>query len=347
MFPYWLLFALFAIPALVERYAGPGVQRRDPILLVLALFLIAMIGLRFEVGGDWSQYERMFELASSKSLERALDRGDPGYQFVNWLVGEFGGDVWHVNLVCASIFVWGLIRLCAQEPLPRLAALIAIPYLVVVVAMGYTRQAVAIGFIMAGLAALFRGSSVLKFALYVVGAALFHRTAVIVLPLAIFAGRRNHFLNVLAIAAIAYGLYSALLAESVETLVENYIEARYGSQGAAVRVMMNVLPAMVILIAGRKLGFTDYQARLWRVFAIVALAMVPLLFIVPSTTAVDRIALYLLPIQMVGLGRSIFLLKSLQAGRIAIAGYCALVLFVWLNFAAHAYVWIPYQLTPL
>lgn len=306
-----------------------------------------MIGLRFQVGADFSTYEFIFKRATNMELWRALDRGDPGYQFVNWAVGQLGGSMWQVNLICGSIFAWGLVRLCRQEPSPILAALVAIPYLVVVVAMGYTRQAVAIGFIMAGIASLSKGSSVVRFALYVAAAALFHRTAVLVLPVAIFAGRRNHLLNLVAVGAIAFGLYNALLAESVDNLVRNYIDARYSSQGAAIRVAMNIVPALLILVYGRRLGFTDYQLRLWRMFAVVAIAMVPALFVVPSTTAIDRIALYLLPIQVVALGRSLLLFNMPVIGRLAVAAYCFAVLFVWLNFAAHANAWVPYRLTPI
>lgn len=347
MYPYWVLFALFAVPALTERFRQPGDQRSGWLLLALGICTALMIGLRYQVGADFFQYQMIFENSARLDLARALDRGDPGYQAINWLVGQMGGGVWQVNLVCGAIFTWGLIRFCRQEPSPLLAALVAIPYLVVVVAMGYTRQAVAIGIVMAGLASLFSNRSVLKFAIYIAAAALFHRTAVMVLPLAIFAGQRNHFLNALAVLAIAYGLYDALLADSVDVLVENYIDARYSSQGAAIRVAMNVIPAMLILLAGRRLGFDDYQLRLWRMISLISLAMVPALMLVPSSTAIDRIALYLLPIQIVAFGRSVLLFRSSVIGRLLVIGYCFAVLFVWLNFAAHAHAWVPYRLTPV
>ena len=192
MLAYWFLFALFALPALTERMRHPDDPRPQRLLAIFGVVMALMIGLRFHVGADFEAYELIFRRAAEIDLARSLQRGDPGYQFVNWAVGQLGGAMWQVNLICAAIFVWGLIRLCRAEPSPMLAALVAIPYLVVVVAMGYTRQAVAIGFIMAGIASLSRGGSVIRFALYVAAAALFHRTAVLVLPVAIFAGRRNH-----------------------------------------------------------------------------------------------------------------------------------------------------------
>ena len=343
MFPYWLLFSLFAIAALVERTRVPGEQRASPAMVLLFLFMALMIGLRFQVGADYDAYVALYEWAARADLGDALERGDPGYQFVNWLVGQWDGKPWHVNTICGAIFAWGLGRFCQRQPAPMLAASVAIPYLVVVVAMGYTRQAVAIGIIMAGLASLARRGSVARFVIYVAAAALFHRTALIVLPLAIVAGRRNHILNLIAILAAGFGLYSALLEDSVDELVKNYIEARYGSQGAAIRVAMNVVPAVLVLFASNKLGLDDYQRRFWKLVAVLALACVPALVLVPSTTAVDRIALYLIPIQLVVFSRLLLFSKSHQLARLLIVAYSFVLLFVWLNFAAHAFAWVPYR----
>lgn len=343
MFPYWLLFMLFATAALTERPRAPGDHRAGPALILLCLVMVLMIGLRFEVGGDYETYLGIFERAADSGFEQALERGDPGYQIVNWLVGQWGGTMWQVNLICGAVFAWGLVRFCQRQPAPLLAALVAIPYLVIVVAMGYTRQAVAIGVIMAGLASLDRHGSIIRFVFYVALAATFHRTAVIVLPLVIFAGRNNHFLNLLAVILAAFGLYSALVEESVDLLVRNYIEARYGSEGAAIRVAMNVLPAMLFLLKSRHFGLVDYQRRLWLLVAWAAVACVPALWLVPSTTAVDRIALYLIPIQILVLSRLNALTGNDMTTRVMLVAYAFAVLFTWLNFAGHSFAWLPYQ----
>lgn len=343
MLPYWLLFFLFAIAALTESTRAPGDQRLGIAFLLAFLVMALMIGLRFQVGADYPAYQMIFEDAAGSDLGDALEYGDPGYQLINWLVGQRDGAMWQVNLICAAIFCWGLARFCQRQPAPLLAALVAVPYLVIVVAMGYTRQAVAIGVIMAGLASLDRRGSIARFVLYVAIATLFHRTALVVLPLAIFAGRRNHIVNVIAVFAAGIGLYSALLEDSVNVLVQNYIEARYGSQGAAIRVAMSVAPAALLLFAGGKLGFDDYQRRFWRLVALLALACVPALFIVPSTTAIDRIALYLIPVQIVVLGRLVFLFRDPVLARMTVVAYSFVILFVWLNFAAHSFAWVPYR----
>ena len=67
----------------------------------------------------------------------------------------------------------------------------------------------------------------------------------------------------------------------------------------------------------------------------------------PSTTAVDRVALYVLPIQIAVLSRVPGGLLSEFTGKLAVIGYSLAVQFVWLNFAAHADYWVPYRFFPL
>ena len=342
MFVYWLLFAYFAAGTLLQR--GSAEQRSTPMLLLAgALFVWLIIGLRYEVGGDWDTYKFLFSYARYASLERALAIGDPGYQLLNWTVRRAGLDLWVVNLACGAIFTWGLYRFARTQPDPWLTFVVAVPYLIIVVAMGYTRQAVAIGILMAGLAAIHRGSSIVKFAAYVAAAALFHKTAVVVLPLVVFAWKRNPFLNALAGIAGCILLYDIFLSQSVDAFVRNYIKAEYSSQGAAIRVAMNFIPAVCFILFRRRLRFAPTEERMWLYFALASLLMPIALFLLPSSTAVDRLALYLIPIQVAVLPRIPSLFAGQGFGRAIIVVYAATVQFTWLNFAGHADSWVPYK----
>jgi len=168
MLVYWLLFAYFAIGVFLTRADHRDARSEDsrPARNEFSIFLIAgavaitlLVGLRFEIGGDWAAYEKLFSFARYADLDRMLRRGDPAYQLLNWAAERVGGDIRLVDLVCGAIFSWGLLRFARAQPDTWLAMLIAIPYLVVVVAMGYSRQAVAIGTVIAP--ALGRGAVVL------------------------------------------------------------------------------------------------------------------------------------------------------------------------------------------
>jgi hypothetical protein len=341
---YWLLFAYFAIGAMLSGRSGDR-QASLP-LLVGSIIIALLIGLRYEVGADWESYKFLFSYARYADLGRALQIGDPGYQLLNWIGQRISNDIWVVNLVCGSIFAWGLYRFCRVQPDCWLAFTVAIPYLVVVVAMGYSRQAVAIGILMAGLAALARGASILKFTIYVGAAVLFHKTAVVVLPLVIFAGQRNRLLNVLAGIGATFLFYDLFLSESVEGFVRNYIQTEYSSQGAAIRILMNVVPAVLFLMFRKRLQYGPAEQRIWFLFSMASLSMPLLLAVLPSSTVVDRLALYLIPMQIAVLPRLQYLFAG-QFGRALVVAYSALVLFVWLNFAAHADAWLPYRIYPL
>ena len=167
MLPYWFLFAIPAFVALQERSAHPVSPRRKPLFVSVTLLLAVMIGLRYQVGGDWGSYLGYLRRSEYLSFSEVFTLRDPGYILLNWVAVQTNGEIWLVNLVCGLIFATGLVSFARSQPRPWLAILVAIPYLVIVVAMGYSRQAVAIGLAMLGLVALSRDGSNVKFVLWI------------------------------------------------------------------------------------------------------------------------------------------------------------------------------------
>jgi hypothetical protein len=347
MLIYWALFAFFAAGALIASPERPARLRSHPLLILGALIIALLIGLRFKVGADWRTYDFMFSFAGRVGLGSALEFGDPGYQFLNWAVQNAGWQIWVVNLVCGAIFTWGLFRFCRIQPEPWLAALVAIPYMVIVVAMGYTRQAVALGILMGGLAAFLRGGSTGRFAFYTAGAALFHKTAVVAFPLVALSSARNRFLNLLVGIAATILLYDLFLGDAMDQFVKHYIKTGYSSQGAAIRVAINLVAANAFWLVGRRMQFDETEWKLWRNFSLASVGFLVLLFALPSSTAVDRMALYVMPLQIAVLSRLPLVTHARLPGRTAVVAYLALVQFVWLNFAQHARYWVPYRVFPI
>lgn len=355
MFPYWFLFAVFAAGALQSRAQPMSRPQSAPLLGLVGLLAILMIGFRYEVGADWVPYIDIFDTIAYLDLRPALLlSGDPGYALINWLVAQADQQIWAVNLICGAIFMWGLLRFAKSQPNPWLVGVLAVPYLVIVVAMGYTRQAVAIGIVLAGLAALDR-KTLGRFTIYILIAAAFHKSAVIVLPMVALAAARQRFVTAALLLLSGVIIYYLFVDAALDRMVTNYFEAEMASEGAGVRVAMNLLPAIVYLIYQRRFQeafqLSDMQRKIWRNFAIAALLLVPALLLTTSTTAIDRMALYLIPLQLFVLSRlpNIFLEKGRPNGQLVIALVCysALIQFVWLNYAVHAEYWLPYQLYPL
>lgn len=351
MLPYWFLFFLPAYGALRERPAYGWTAERKPQFIGAAVIFTTMIGLRYDVGGDWLNYIPQLYEARYLSFPEIFSQRDPGYVLLNWLSVETFGEIWAVNLPCGLFFSIGLVTFARNQPRPWLAILAAVPYLVIVVAMGYSRQGVAIGLVMLGLVALTRDQSTVKFVIWTALAATFHKTALILVPIAALSSDRGRLWTVAWVGGATVLLYWLFLQDNVDNLVTNYIEAGYQSQGATIRVAMNALPAALFLRWRRRFHLAPTELRLWTIMALLALGFVVLLFVSPSSTAVDRMALYLIPVQLFVLSRlpEAFPAKSdgINPTTLAVVAYSASVQFVWLNFAANAFAWVPYQFYPL
>lgn len=349
MFPYWFLFSFASLGALEFRRHELA-RRAAPFLGLIAVLIVLMLGFRYRVGADWYNYEEIFSNYRLLSLDQVFSYGEPGFAVLNWLCHRLDLNIWFVNLVCAAIFGWGLARFAKAQPNPWLALVVAIPYLVIVVGMGYTRQAVAIGFVMAGLSRVGR-APLWHFALYVALASLFHKSAVIVLPVVALSSSRNRLMTAGLLLSIAGLIYYYLVAGSVDRLMSNYIEAEYNSQGAAIRVIMNVPPALIFLIWRRRFGLPPAEESLWRNFAYSSFVALMLLFALSSSTAVDRMALYLIPLQLFVFARVpyVFAHQGTRNAQLvaAVILYYAAIQFVWLNFAEHSRFWVPYHVFPV
>ncbi len=349
MLPYWFLFLIPVCFATTPARRGGGAQPWTPTWRLMFVLLVLMIGLRHEVGGDWINYVAAIDLAADGDFFDAISKSDPAYGLLNWLTVQLGGGSYFVNTVCAIMFAWGLVTFSLAQPRPWLALVVAIPYLVTVVAMGYTRQGVAIGFAMLALAALSE-QRIIRFVGFVVLAATFHKSAVILMPLAVLAASRKRLWTIAWVGVSSAFFYALLLQDSVDYLTVNYIDAELESTGAAIRVAMNALPAVLFLVFRRRFEMPIADKRFWTWMAVIALTFVGLLAISPSSTAVDRMALYWIPIQLFVLSRPPNAL-GVPNGRndfwvCVVVVYSAAVMFVWLVFATHAYAWLPYQFYP-
>lgn len=310
----------------------------------IGLLFTVIIGFRFQVGSDWSGYLNLYRDYSIAPLAEVLAAPDPGYVFLNWISAQLGGGIYLVNAVCAAIFITGLISFCRRQPQPWLALSIAVPYLIIVVALTYTRQSVAIGFELLALTALADGR-LRKFIILTVIGALFHKSAILLFPLTLLVrtDRPIWTLVWVSITAVLFGI--VLLLEYYEVLLGTYIEGGLSSEGGFIRVALNALAGTMVLLFRNKLALTDNERRIWVGIAIVSLACVPLVGI--ASTAVDRIALYFLPIQLLVFSRLHMIFADRLLRTITIVSIFAaygVVEYVWLNYAISAFQTVPYRI---
>lgn len=346
MIPYWLLFFIPAHASLSRRRnVWP-----QPLVIVLWIALSLFIGLRHEVGGDWFNYLPYVDRAEGVSFADIFQWGDPGYNLLNWIFANSSPGIYGVNLVSGMIFSAGLLYFCREQPRPWLAFTLAIPYLVIVVAMGYSRQGVALGFLMLGLLALERGH-LRNFILWTAAAATFHSTALVMLafiaPAVPGKSLSARFTRLVFLIIAGYFLVQTFLLSNVDQLVSGYIETAYQSEGATVRVVMNLFPALLLLNRLKSFNLSPQQIRVWGGLAIVAVACAVALLLLPdNTTAIDRLSLYVIPLQLFIASRlpdtHLFQFNPNKLTFLLVS-YACLVQYVWLNYAANSDSWLPYS----
>lgn len=335
---------MYFIPAGMTLFVKRNKQTRVLPWIFIGLLYTLLIGFRFEVGGDWFNYIAHYERVVGLSLKEAMQNfDDPGHRFLNWLSTEWNLGVYGPNVVYGAVFMYGLVKFSKQQTYPWLAMVAAVPYLITVVAMGYSRQGVAIGLFLLAVTYLDKGKFITYVALILV-AALFHKTAILLLPLGMFLYGKGIFLRILMIIPIVYGAWDLLLAEKQEHLWHSYVEEQMHSQGAKIRVAMNLLPSLLLVFYRKEWQkiYNDYRFWFW-----IAIGSIISVFLVNvASTAVDRVALYFIPIQLVVFSRLPYLAKKHIKPSITkvliVLGY-AMVLFVWLTFATHSKYWIPYD----
>ncbi len=315
----------------------------------MAVLLVGMVGLRHEVGGDWAAYFNYLEMMRGEPLRVLLSPNEPGYLLLNWLGANVWGSIYIVNTLSATLLMWGLVAFSRCQPRPLLAMLVALPYLLTVVGMGYTRQSAAIGLVMLGIVAIYQGS-VWRYLVWVLFAVLFHMSAVFMLPFAFFVLRRYMLLYGLLLLLIG-GLLIAILLPLLNYLLDSYVTTSYESDGALVRLIMIVVPAVVLLLYQRRLGLTEQLRSFWVALSWASVVLLLILLWFPAnSTAVDRVALYLLPLQLMVFSHlpSVWVFKGLPRFFVTlmVAAYSVLLMLAWLLFASHSNAWLPYQFYP-
>lgn len=363
MLPYWLLLAVLSFGSVLyqrELLARPaGVigtdhrMRNDLAFAFIVVALTLMIGLRYEVGGDWNIYFSEFKEVTPLPLAGAIRRlrSEAGYTTLNWLAGQVGLGFWFVNLVCAAIFVTGLTALARQQSNPWLVLVVATPVFIILVGMGYTRQSAGVGCVLIGLTRIIKGKHFLWFVGWALIGALFHQSAILWIPVVALFIFRWTAGSLLLLAATAIISYYVVLPEALDRYAIGYIDVVYEAKGVLFRVIPNAAAGALLLTFRKQFRGAPVELNIWRGFAILSLVALFALQFVKSSIIIDRLSLYILPMQIVVLSALPTAFgprgqRSLALTAIVI-GYTAIQLWAWLTFANHARFWIPYRLYPL
>lgn len=339
-----IYYFFFLFPALMAAVQPSAATRPHPLIWwFTGGILTLLLGFRMS-GGDWYNYFGRFQDLAYLPMEHVLLNGDPGYQFISYFMYQWGFGFFAVTFICALISVTGLMVFLKRLSNPWMGLAVAIPYLYIVVYMGYMRQGVALGLVMWGIAYLDRG----KFWWFIGMVSLavtFHKSAILMMAFGVFQQGKGKIVRLLASILAGIGILFAFVGESAyEMLYANYVETGMQSEGAYLRIALNALPALLLVSFRKtwKILFNDYG--FWFMVAAASLVAIPLVGV--ASTAVDRMALYFLPIQIVVFSRLPLLMRHtlpIQVTTLLVLLFYLTVLSVWLNLGNFSMWWIPYE----
>lgn len=349
MLIYWLLFAYPAVLAFAyPATAKPSGQSAGHVVALggFVIFYTLLAALRWDVGGDWGNYEEIYEEIAPDTFLYSLGVTDPLFGLTNWISAQFDLGVYFVNGVCAFLLVVGVARIVGGFREPWLAMMMAVPYLLIVVGLGYIRQGAAIGLLLLAIGAYERGS-LFRTAIYLLMGVGFHSTAIMVFPLFALSLAQRHKVMAVVLAVVSVYAYFALVLPRLEKFNAGYLEAELESTGATARVLMSFLPSVLLLLRWRHFGTNERVRPIWLSIAIANVIAMVALFATPSSTAVDRAALYFSIAQFAVFGEFRNLMqfsdRMVSFVRIVLVAIAALVQTVWLVFATNAEFWVPYK----
>ncbi len=349
MLIYFLLLAYPAIFAFLN--AGKDTPRsKQQILPMVGFWLLYnfISAIRDNTAGDWYTYDELTYFYSMMSLRQAMADTDIGFALVAWSSTRIGLGLYFSNLVCSAILSFGILRLAYRLPNPWVAIAAAVPYLLIVVGYGYIRQAVAIGFVVSAICDL-QDRRYFLAAAQMALAMSFHLSSAMMIPILTFAVLpRNVWTILLLLASTALLASSIVNTDTVATYQAGYLDqAHYESSGAFVRILMNIVPAICFILLKNTLKISLTEMRIWQLMAWGSIAMFPALQLGVNSTVIDRIALYFLPIQVYAFGWLVSGVSGTgRVARLVTLGcimYFAAVQLIWLFYADHAFLWVPFQ----
>lgn len=314
-------------------------------LALLTLFFIFFVGFRHEVGGDWGSYLLMYEqIGQSTSWSVASRMSEPLYAIINWFSYRYGWGIYFVNLICAFIFLYGLVKFCQRQYNPMLGLLVALPYLVFVVAMGYTRQSAALGVAFLALNALMDKKD-FRFIILVFVATGFHMSAIVMLGFLIVRLKAKYFFRFAVVSGVLFALAFYFVGYKLIGKLDLYTGGGLDSKGAFMRLGLNLIPAVFFIVkrnAFKKMMPNAYLIAIWLSIGSIGLFLLAFIF----TTIADRLGLYFSFIQVLIFANLPALIRA--DGRLlyyfGVVAFYVVFLLVWLSTSYYAQnFWIPYD----
>jgi EpsG-like putative glucosyltransferase len=324
---YILIFAVLLLGGIISRRSR---SLREVLYYICLLGLFIFSAFRYHVGCDWPGYLNIFKLSENKQI--TWQTREAGFWIANQLLHYYELDYPYINVIAATFFFIGLHALAKRQPDPYGFLTLSFPILILNIPMSAIRQGIAVGFFCIACNA-FVNRRIIGFVFPVLTGALFHSSALFLLVLTPFVRGEYSIRRVALGGALALpGIYYFLTSNTVDSYSKLYVGTRIEAFGAAFRTGLLALTGIAFLFfldgKWKKQSPLDYKlVKLCSYLMIFAFMLS-----IYSSVGGDRIAYYLVPIQLVILARLPFLISGALSAPVASLPYAALglVLGMWI-----------------
>lgn len=266
-----LLFIVFAIGYLARQFGSAGVQKLS--LFVIGFILVLFAGFRNRsVGTDTGNYVGWLDRINSVD-DVLTSSSEIGFAFIVFISSVLSDNYFLLLTIIAIIFVT-----CYIITINRLVCRYETAIFIFITLGSYTfffngaRQGLATAICFLALPFLLQ-RQLFPYALLVLLATLFHKTAIVALPLYYLASVRVGWKQVLAVLvssiamAISISAFAQLAAIVIDEKFATYGQA--GEGGGEVKVLFLVVQAILFLLFRRQVGeASPYYARLLNIYLI-------------------------------------------------------------------------------
>jgi hypothetical protein len=318
----------------------------------LTLFLILIIiGTSYGLGVDYKLYNSSFNLLSEYSFIEFIKRyynDEIFFFFPSWLLSLYSFDSSLVTFFTTFILLYGVNKLCLLFKSPYLTLTVSL-YLIIVIGINYPRQAAAIGIfclILFELLNKLHPSKLRIISLFFI-AINFHKSSIIILLIMLLIFFLSNPLKNLK-TKILFMLMSFLLclifSDYFISNTQTYLLNPHfnASEGSLIRLISYFVPFSLIMLFYKKLSQIEKIIFLTS-FIMVVLCIFLNFFI---STFVDRITLYLMPIQIICIIKLYTLCNSDFSKNLfylLAVSYSFSFFYIWFVFSHHATYWHNYR----
>lgn len=229
---YMLYFAIFFIASFFDFKSDKCL--RQYIVLLLFIYSIIFIGLRFHTGSDWFLYTKYYNVVDWENQKYGF-----GFKSLNILCKKIFNDYYAMQFLSSMFFIYSAFHFFTKNTrYPIAAFIISICLYFGDLYMSQIRQSLAIGIILLGSDYIFE-KKLKQYLCVILCASLFHITALLAFPLYFLRMKLNKHIRVLVILFALLCIVKKAIPMQILNLIANFFPGQIGK--LAIKYLSNPL----------------------------------------------------------------------------------------------------------